>query len=138
MNLELGERLRGIRERLNLKQKDFAKELGVSAPTLSDLESGKSKPGFDVLINLSEKFKVNIYYVLFGKGEMFENPVLEFLLNMREKDMAAKAEDIRIFLEHFGKSRRLQYHILNQYEDKMMDDGKKILQEIAAKENIEE
>ena len=130
MKQKIGERIKSIRNTLNLKQKDFAKKLGISPPTLSELESGKSKPAYDVLVNLKEQFNINIYYVLFGKGEMFENPILEFLINFREKDTGIKTEDARKFLEYFGKSRQMQYYILNKYEEKMLNDGELILKEI--------
>lgn len=130
MKYKVGERIRSIRETLNLMQKDFAQKLGISPPTLSDLETGKSKPSFDVLVKLSEQFKINLYYVVFGKGDMFENPILEFLINIKEDDMAVKTKDVKKFLEHFGKSRRLQYQIMNQYEEKILDSRRKVQKEI--------
>ncbi len=133
---ECGARIRRIRDKLGLMQKDFAKELGISAPTLSDLEAGRSRPGFDILVRLSERFHVNVYHVLFGKGEMFENPLLEFLINIEERDLGVRMADVERFLEYFGKSRQVQYFIMHQFEAKMADDGESILQEVAKKNEI--
>lgn len=135
---EIGERMKRIREEIGLNQKDFADALGISAPTLSGYESGGSKPTFEVLVKLSEQYKINVYYILFGKGDMFENPLLEFLINMEEKDLAVKAEHIRKFLEDFGKSRQLQYYLLIQYEDRIADELKMMKKEAGktGKENI--
>ncbi len=123
MKHEAGERIRRIRDKLGLMQKDFAKELDISAPTLSDLEAGRSRPGFGILARLSERFHVNVYHVLFGRGEMFENPLLDFLINIEEKDLGVKMADVERFLEYFGKSRQLQYFIMHQFESKMRDDN---------------
>ncbi len=123
MKHKSGERIRRIRDKLGLMQKDFAGELGISAPTLSDLESGRSRPGFDILVKLSERFHVNVYFVLFGKGEMFENPLLEFLINIEEQDLGVKMADVGRFLEYFGKSREMQYFVMHQFETKMRDDN---------------
>jgi len=77
---EVGERLRSIREKLNLMQKDFARELELSAPALSEIETGRNRAGIELLIKLSEKYNVNLYYVLLGKGEMFANPIMDYFL----------------------------------------------------------
>lgn len=130
MTYKSGERIKRIREQLNMKQKDFAKMLGISPPTLSELEIGNSKPTFDVLVKLTSLFHINAYYVLFGKGDIFENPLLEFFINLEENDITLKTDHVRKFLEYFGKSRQLQYHIMNSFEKKMLDDGDSILKEV--------
>ena len=138
MSNQAGARIKEIREALNIKQKDFAQELGISAPTLSELEAGNSKPSFDVMTKLSVLFKINLYYVLFGKGDMFENPLLEFLFNLQENDMVLKFNYLKEFLEYFAKSKQLQFHIGSQFELKMMADKDSILEEIAAREKTKE
>lgn len=134
MSNQAGARIRKIREALNMKQKDFAQKLGISAPTLSELEAGNNKPSFDTIIKLSELFNINLYYVLFGKGDMLENPLLEFLFNIKDGDMVLKFDYLKEFLEYFTKSKQLQFHIGNQFELKMMSDKDSILKEIAARE----
>lgn len=67
----IGERLQKIRKHLNLLQKDFAKELGISASSLCDIEAGNMKPRFELIYALTKKFNVNILYLLHGTGDMF-------------------------------------------------------------------
>ncbi len=67
----IGKRLKEIRKTLQLYQQTFAREMNISAGGLSEIETGKSNPQYDVIYNLSEKYKVNIDYLLFGEGEMF-------------------------------------------------------------------
>jgi transcriptional regulator with XRE-family HTH domain len=68
---EIGERLQMVRKRLNLTQKDFAKELGISGASLSEVEAGNAKPMIEIYYNITGKFNVNQDYLLFGAGDMF-------------------------------------------------------------------
>jgi ribosome-binding protein aMBF1 (putative translation factor) len=54
--VRLGNRVIEARGKLGLKQKDFAKELGVSSSYLSDIELGKTRPSFDFLISCYRKY----------------------------------------------------------------------------------
>ena len=67
---EIGERVQWVRKKLNLLQKDFAKALDISNASLSEIESGNAKPRFELIYNITKKYKININYLLHGKGEM--------------------------------------------------------------------
>jgi transcriptional regulator with XRE-family HTH domain len=68
---EIGERLQLVRKRLKIIQKDFAKELGTSGASLSEVEAGNAKPLIEIYYNITKKFNVNQNYLLFGTGDMF-------------------------------------------------------------------
>ena len=68
---EIGERLQMVRKRLKIIQKDFAKELGISGASLSEVEAGNAKPMIEIYYNIIKKFNVNQNYLLFGTGDMF-------------------------------------------------------------------
>jgi hypothetical protein len=38
---------------------------------LSEIEAGKVKPGYDFIVNITRECRVNLYYLLFGKGNEF-------------------------------------------------------------------
>lgn len=69
--LELGNRVKMIRKELRISQKDFANKINTSGSYLSEIEAGKSKPGYDFLFNISKICNVSLAYVLHGVGEMF-------------------------------------------------------------------
>jgi transcriptional regulator with XRE-family HTH domain len=69
--IELGKRVKAIRKVLHISQKDFAKKINISGSFLSEIEAGKSKPGYDFFFNISKFCNVNIAFLLHGKGEMF-------------------------------------------------------------------
>jgi transcriptional regulator with XRE-family HTH domain len=68
---EIGLRLQLIRKKLNLLQKDFAKSMDISNASLSEMEAGNAKPRFELIYNITSKYKVNINYLLHGEGEIF-------------------------------------------------------------------
>jgi len=68
---EFGQRLKEIRQKLKLLQKDFAAGLEVSGSFLSEIEKGKTNPGFDVLRKIYINYHVNLHYLMDGSGEPF-------------------------------------------------------------------
>ncbi len=74
---DIGLRMKEVRKKLNLKQKELAAQLKTSVVNLSDIERGKKRPGFGVLAGLSKKYKVNIDYIVLGEGPVFRTPELD-------------------------------------------------------------
>ncbi len=68
---EIGKRLIKVREHLRLKQNQLAEDVGLSPSYLSDIEKGKSNPGFNFLMRLYRKYKVSLDWLLFNEGTMF-------------------------------------------------------------------
>jgi len=123
-----GMRLRAVRNHFNLKQQEFAAKLNMSGTSLSEIETGKYKPGIELLVSLYRKFNVNIFYLLLGEGDMFMDPIAASYLEAG--DYAVNVQDVREFLQDFKKSPLLQYFILSQYKGKMLADKELILKEI--------
>ena len=66
-------RLKKLRERKGLLQKELAKRLGVPATTLNSWETGKAEPRTDRLIKLADFFEVSVDYLL-GHVPLGEDP----------------------------------------------------------------
>ncbi|NMA95557.1 MAG: helix-turn-helix transcriptional regulator [Clostridiales bacterium] len=60
----LGMRLRQLRERRGLLQKDIAKLLGISTSAYGYYEQGKRDPNTESLIELAKFFNVSVDYLL--------------------------------------------------------------------------
>lgn len=101
----IGKRIRTARQHLNLKQKDLVKTLGVSAVTMSDIETGKKKPGFDILFSLSTLYSVNLEYILHGNGDVFKGPGRPGSFEQCCEIFGPYADDIIEVLEYMKKSR---------------------------------
>lgn len=61
---DIGQKIKNIRKINSLNQVDFAKVIGISQSTLSDIESGKSNPSIETLISLHEKYNVNLNWLI--------------------------------------------------------------------------
>lgn len=61
--MEIWTRIRELRTKNGLKQKEPAEKIHVAANTLSQFETGKANPGYDVLITLADFFEVSVDYL---------------------------------------------------------------------------
>lgn len=67
----LANRIKEIRNSLNLNQKEFAERIKISKGYLSEIENGKYSPGFAFIYNLAKEFNVSLDYLFFGHGNIF-------------------------------------------------------------------
>jgi len=65
-----GDRIKEIRHKLNIKQIDFIKPIGVHIQTLSKYENNKVEPGADVLRRIAVSFPISSAWLLTGEGEI--------------------------------------------------------------------
>jgi transcriptional regulator with XRE-family HTH domain len=76
--MDTGKRIRALRIARGLKQKDLARTIGIAPPSLSELETGKSKePSGSVLAALCRVLHTNSEWLLTGKGEAGSHVALD-------------------------------------------------------------
>lgn len=63
----IGARIKHIRKSHELNQVSFAQSLGISQGTLSELEKNKFNPSVETLLQLHQKFDVDINWLLMGE-----------------------------------------------------------------------
>jgi transcriptional regulator with XRE-family HTH domain len=66
--------IRELRKKKGIQQKELAIEMGVSQPTVSDWESGKSDPSGERLKKLAEYFEVDEMVILGKSPYISKNP----------------------------------------------------------------
>lgn len=66
----LGSRIKALREKSNINQKDFAKKIGVSNVVLSRYESDERRPDYDTLQLIADFFGVSLDYMLGRNSEL--------------------------------------------------------------------
>lgn len=98
--VEYGERVKKIRRELAISQKDFAAKLNIAASFLSEIESGKTKPGYNFLVKLAAEFDVNPSWILLGTGSMFINRTPP----IGEDEFGIHTESIKELLWYFKRS----------------------------------
>jgi SOS-response transcriptional repressor LexA len=70
-----GQRLRAARKALGLSQQELADTVKVNASAISQMETNRIKPSLDTLNLLAKNYKVNLHWLLTGKGQMFEETI---------------------------------------------------------------
>jgi transcriptional regulator with XRE-family HTH domain len=128
MKKEVGNRIKNIRKSVNLNQREFGKRLNISGASLSEIETGKFKPGFDLLMNLVKEFNAKLDYVFFGKGEMFADRTLS--LPGRIEEFAVNINDVHKFLYHFERSPFIQYSVLTHFREMLIKNSEIISQDL--------
>ena len=132
-----GKRVRAVRKHLKLNQQEMAEKLNLALPTLSEVENGKSYPCYDFFYNMFEHFNVNLFYLLFGMGEMFGYPGKDD----RKRDIDPIEKELRLiitrddlseFFHHFLGSKILQHHLVSEYYAFMLKKRKEIEMEMKA------
>ncbi len=91
----LKDRLKFLRKKLGISQKEMAKDLEVPFTLISKYECGKIKPGADMLSKIALKYKVNLNWLLIGKGEIF----IEFIEIHNKHNSSEEILDYNLFLD---------------------------------------
>lgn len=65
-------RIRRVREALNLSQREFGEKLGVSRDVISNIEYGRVQPKKLLLQHMCQLYRVNARWLETGEGEMFD------------------------------------------------------------------
>ncbi len=63
----IGENIRKLRKMEGLTQIEFAKQIGISQGTLSDIEQGNCNPSVDTALSIHSRFEIDLDWLL--KGE---------------------------------------------------------------------
>lgn len=64
-----GDRLKLLRKKKGLTQKDLSGALGVSQGHISALEKNDKLPGSEILVSLKQCFGIDLNWILMGEGE---------------------------------------------------------------------
>lgn len=97
--MEFHERLKAVREKKDIKQKDAAAKIGIKNNTLSSYESGDRKPDYDTLIKLADLYEVSIEYLLRGKESTINEKGNLYFFDM-EGLTEEEIEDIKRHIEY--------------------------------------
>ncbi|WP_047758091.1 helix-turn-helix domain-containing protein [Geobacillus sp. ZGt-1] len=77
----LGNRLQELRSKLNMRQEDVAKKIGVGRTTYAMYEQGKREPDYETLLKLADLFEVSTDYLLTGKTVESKKPTNLFFFD---------------------------------------------------------
>lgn len=79
----IGQRIRALRQKMELTQEDLGKVFNVNKTTISHYEKGERCPSIEMLIRISDYFDVTILYIL-GINNIGKSNKKEFRLSDEE------------------------------------------------------
>ncbi len=116
---KIGERIAAVIKSLSIKKTEFARQLNVSQPYISELCVGKKKPSDRTIYDICREFKVNEKWLRTGEGEMFLKPT--------------KDEELRDFVDDILESESTDFRRrLISALAKLDTEKWKVLEEIAS------
>ena len=71
INKEISHRHRIFRQHYNDTQLSFGERLGVDRGMITSVESARQNPSLNYIELLERKTKINLYWLLLGRGDMF-------------------------------------------------------------------
>ena len=66
--VETGKRIKGLRDKHELTQIEFAEKINVDRSFVSKMETGIKSPSIDLLVEIAVMFDVTTDYLLMGKS----------------------------------------------------------------------
>jgi len=89
MKKEIGERIKNIRENMNMTKENFAKLLGISGQYLGLVEHGKNYLSIEKLKVLCDITNLSADYILFGKDKDIINDTQNLLSEFSQEQIEA-------------------------------------------------
>ena len=94
--LYAGAKLREIRTRMSLTQKDFAAKLGVSLPYLNQMENNNRPVSTSVVLALAQEFGIDVTELSTGDSERLVSDLREILADPVLADISPPLADLRL------------------------------------------
>jgi transcriptional regulator with XRE-family HTH domain len=126
-----GGRVRQVRKELDLTQEELARAMDISLEAMTGIETGRENADHLFLKAISEKYNVNLYYLLSGTGEPFRLPGdknMEGFPHFRMDD-----KDRELFT-YYCKSEIARYKLLSELAKILIHERELLDKEIALRD----
>lgn len=77
---DIGKNIRDIRNQKDLTQDALAELLFVTRQTVSNYETGRSRPDIDMLMRIAEALEVDIHAILYGPQPREKGPIIQLAI----------------------------------------------------------
>lgn len=108
----IGKRIRQVRKNLELKQEQFAKQLGCGRSNISQIENGLFFPTVPLLTQLKSKFDISLDWLFSGELPMYNDEKKKTLDLI---DFKEYSNDIKTMLHVMKKSKTVMHRVLYQF-----------------------
>ena len=117
---KMGAFLKKLRKEKNITQDQLAEEMGVARRTVSRWETGSNMPDMDILIDISDFYKVDLREILDGerKNEQMDKEMKETVLKVAEYESEGKKRNAIVVIVYsaLGIATLLANLIMNTVE----------------------
>lgn len=117
---KMGAFLKELRKEKNITQDQLAEEMGVARRTVSRWETGSNMPDMDILIDISDFYKVDLREILDGerKNEQMDKEMKETVLKVAEYESEGKRRNAIVVIVYsaLGIAALLANLIMNMVE----------------------
>ena len=117
---KMGAFLKELRKEKNITQDQLAEEMGVARRTVSRWETGSNMPDKDILIDISDFYKVDLREILDGerKNEQMDKEMKETVLKVAEYESEGKRRNAIVVIVYsaLGIAALLANLIMNTVE----------------------
>jgi transcriptional regulator with XRE-family HTH domain len=114
---DLGEFIRGQRERANLSLRRLAESAGISNPYLSQIERGIRKPSAEILKNLSRALEISSNTLYRRAGLIDEELPPASVFEAIENDERLTADHKRVLLDMYRALVRTESKALQEEQE---------------------
>lgn len=128
--MTIGDKIRALRQEKNLKQKELAEKINVSATALVFVEKNIRQPSKEMVLRLSKFFNKPTDYFLFEEATDADKPVI----NISPETMVEILYTIQEFLaeNHLSMSKEQESQLLKSFYEKDCQDREVIRQTLSA------
>ncbi len=119
----LGEKIRTLRKKIGMTQKELAEQVGLTPSFISQLEKNLISPSLDSLLKLSEKLNTQpIYFLVEDEGSALQKMVIKPEERQEVRFSALKGKDIKFeLLVSDVLNRRMEPYLLTMKEGAGID-----------------
>lgn len=123
----MNERIKELRNKLNLTQDAFAKQIGVKRNTIGNYETGNRNPSDAIIFSICREFNVNEDWLRNAQGDMFiqldkEDEITKWLGSLMKPD--DDNEFIRRFVHMLSKLDISDWETLEKMALMMLEEDK--------------
>ncbi len=133
--MNIGEKIKTLRNSLNLNQQEFADKINVHFTTISKIENGTRQPSISLIYKISETFNTNINYLL-EQNMLLDNKDISDLPIVIGINIKRYREKLELSQEEFAYKIGISRNALINYENGKRTPSIEVLYKISIACNI--
>jgi DNA-binding XRE family transcriptional regulator len=111
--IQVGKRIKMLREELGINQRTFAPKLGLAPSNLSAIEWGKVRPSVNLILLMNREYRVSFDWILANRGPMFlKKPPGGKISDI---DIGDQTDRLQMMLRHMEESPIFRNMMMNHF-----------------------